>query len=150
MARMYSRKRGKSGSTKPNKEVPSWVSYSPAEVEKLILKYAKTGKSTSEIGMLLRDKYGINSVKAITGKKLGKILDENKIEREIPEDLLNLIRRMVAIKLHLEKNKKDETAKRGLILTDSKVRRLIKYYKSSKKLPKDWKLDYKRLKMYLE
>ncbi len=121
MARMYSRARGKSGSTKPNKDVPSWVSYSPAEVEKLILKYAKSGKSTSEIGMLLRDKYGINSVKAITGKKLDKILVENKITKEMPEDLLNLIRRMVSIQLHLEKNKKDETAKRGLILTDSKV-----------------------------
>ena len=52
MARMYSRKRGKSGSSKPDKAVPSWVSYSPEEVEKLILKYGKSAKSTSEIGML--------------------------------------------------------------------------------------------------
>ncbi len=147
---MYSRKRGKSGSTKPTGDMPGWVTYSAKEVEKLVLKYKKAGKSTSEIGMVLRDKYGVPDVKAITKKRIGKILDENKLGREIPEDLLNLIHRMIDLTAHLEKNHKDQTAKRGLLLTDSKVRRLIKYYKASKKLPSDWKLNRKRLKMYLE
>jgi len=150
MARMYSRDKGKSGSTKPNKEVPGWVTYTPEEVEKLVIKFKKAGKSTSEIGMILRDMYGINSVKAITSKKLGQIVAKNKLSSELPEDLLNLIRKMVEIKAHLEKNHKDETAKRGLIITSSKIRRLIKYYKGSGKLTPEWKLDYDRLKMYLE
>lgn len=151
MARMHSRKKGKSGSTRPVKaEVPSWISYKPEEVEKLVTKYRKLGKSSSEIGMILRDKYGIASIKVVTGKKLGSILKEQNLTKEIPEDLLSLIKHMVAIQTHLEKNKKDQTAKRGLILTDSKIRRVIKYYKDNKVLPKDWKLDRTRLKMYLE
>ena len=35
--------------------------------------------------------------------------------------------------------KKDMTAKRGLILTESKIRRLIKYYHNTGRLPLDWK-----------
>jgi small subunit ribosomal protein S15 len=150
MARMHSRDKGRSGSTKPNKEVPSWVKYKPTEVEKLIIKYRKAGKSSSEIGIILRDMYGINSVKAITGKKLNQIIIEKELAGELPEDLLNLIKRMVEIKAHLEKNNKDQTAKRGLILTSSKIRRLIKYYQRTGRLAPDWKLDYNRLKMYLE
>ena len=133
MARMYSRKRGKSGSTKPTTEMPGWVTYSEKEVEKLVLKYKKEGKSTSEIGMILRDKYGVPSVKSITKKRITGILKENNLTREIPEDLLNLIQRLVMLKTHLEKNHKDQTAKRGLLLTDSKIRRLIAYYQKSKK-----------------
>jgi small subunit ribosomal protein S15 len=150
MARMHSRKRGKSGSTKPTTEMPGWVTYTETEVEKLVLKYKKEGKSTSEIGMILRDKYGVPSVKAITKKRINDILEENNLKREIPEDLLNLIHRLIALKTHLEKNHKDQTAKRGLLLTDSKIRRLIKYYQKSKRLPSDWKLNRNRLKMYLE
>jgi len=150
MARMHSRDKGKSGSTKPAKRIPSWAPYKGKEVEKLVVKYAKAGKSTSEIGIILRDTYGINSIKALTKKKISEILEEKKLTKELPEDLLNLIKKMVAVKAHLEKNRQDKTAKRGLQLTSSKVMRLIKYYKRIKKLPADWKFDAKRLKMYLE
>ncbi|MBU0456753.1 MAG: 30S ribosomal protein S15 [Nanoarchaeota archaeon] len=150
MARMHSRDKGKSGSTKPIKKVPSWASYKGKDVEKLINKYAKAGKSSSEIGMILRDSYGINSVKALTGKKIVTILKENNLNKELPEDLLNVIKKITEIKRHLEKNKQDQTAKRGFLLTSSKIRRLVKYYKSTNKLPADWKLDMNRLKVYIE
>ena len=150
MARMHSRKKGKSGSSRPKSAVPSWVSYTSEEVEKLVVKYSKEGKSMSEIGMILRDKYGVPNAKAITNKSLGKIVSENGLSKEIPEDLLNLIRKLVMIQSHLEKNKKDQTAKRGFILTDSKIRRLSDYYKKTKVLSADWKLNRDRLKMYLE
>lgn len=150
MARMHSRDKGKSRSTKPVKKVPAWAPYKGNEVEKLVIKYAKAGKSTSEIGILLRDRYGIRSVKAFADKKITAILQENKLAKSLPEDLLNLIRKLVAVKQHLEKNKHDKTAKRGLQLTGSKIRRLVKYYQKSKRLPEDWKLDMERLKMYLE
>ena len=151
MARMHSRKKGKSGSSRPaSSEKPSWTNYSASEVEKLVIKYRKEAKSMSEIGMILRDKYGIPNVKTITEKTILKILEENKLHKEVPEDLLNLIRRLVSIQAHMEKNKKDMTAKRGYILTDSKIRRLVKYYKKSGTLAANWKLDKNRLKMYLE
>lgn len=150
MARMHSRKKGKSGSSKPIKKVPSWAPYKEKDVEKLVIKYAKSEKSTSEIGMILRDNYGINSVKAITGKSVSAILKEKGLLSELPEDLLNLIRKLVEIKTHREKNKQDQTAKRGFLLTNSKIRRLVKYYQSTKRLSADWKLDMDRLKVYIE
>jgi small subunit ribosomal protein S15 len=150
MARMHSRKKGKSGSTTPAKKVPSWAPFKGKEVEKLVQKYGKAGKSASEIGMILRDSYGINSVKALTDKKINGILKEQGITKELPEDLLALIRKLIDVKTHLEKNRQDQTGKRGLILTSSKIRRLIKYYKRSKVIEKDWNLDMNRLKIYLE
>lgn len=147
---MHSRAKGKSGSKKPIKVVPSWAQYKENDVEKLVVKYAKAGKSSSEIGMILRDSYGINSVKALTGKKIGSILEAKDLRKELPEDILNLIKKMIDINQHLEKNKQDETAKRGRILTSSKIRRLVKYYQATKKLPADWKLDMNRLKIYME
>ena len=55
MARMYSRKKGKAGSKKPFKSKANWVKYKPKEVELLIAKFAKTGKTGSQIGLILRD-----------------------------------------------------------------------------------------------
>ena len=150
MARMHSRDKGKSGSTKPLKKVPTWAPYKTKEVEKLVIKFARSSLSTSEIGIALRDTYGINSVKALTKKSISDILKENKLEKKLPEDLLNLIRKMIDVKQHLEKNRQDQTAKRGLQLTFSKIRRLVKYYQRTKRLPADWKFDQTRLKMYVE
>ena len=150
MARMHSRARGKSGSTKPMKKVPGWAPYKGGDVEKLILKFSKAGKSTSEIGLLLRDSYGVGSIKAATGKKTSEILEEKGLAKEIPEDLRNLIKKMVYIQRHMEKNKHDETAKRGLLLTNSKIRRLVKYYKRTERMPAEWKVNMDRLKVYLE
>ncbi len=150
MARMHSRDKGKSGSSKPIKAVPTWAPFKANEVEKLILKYAKAGKSSSEIGMILRDNYGVGNVKAIASKKITAILQDNKVATKLPEDLLNLIKKLIAVKTHFEKNRQDKTALRGVQLTSSKLRRLIGYYKKSKKLPADWQLDMNRLKMYIE
>lgn len=150
MARMHSRAKGTSGSKRPLKKIPSWAPYKEKEVEKLVVKYAKAGKSTSEIGMVLRDAYGINSIVTLTGKKITAILDENKLGKKLPEDLMNLIKKIIGLKAHQEKNKQDMTAVRGLQLTESKIRRIVKYYKATKRLPQEWKLDMDRLKMYLE
>ncbi|MBI2146261.1 30S ribosomal protein S15 [Candidatus Woesearchaeota archaeon] len=150
MARMHSRAKGKSGSKRPIKKVPSWAPYKGKEVEKLVIKYAKAGKSGSQTGMILRDSYGINSIKALTGKTITTVLEENKLQKKLPEDMISLIKKMIAIKQHLEKNKQDKTARRGLHLTLSKINRLIKYYHRTKVLPADWALDTERLKMYLE
>ncbi|HLD79028.1 MAG TPA: 30S ribosomal protein S15 [Candidatus Nanoarchaeia archaeon] len=150
MAKMHSRARGKSGSTKPIKKVQSWAPYKGTDVEKLVVKYAKAGKSSSEIGLILRDSYGIGSVKALAGKKVLAILKEKDLTKEMPEDLRNLIKKMVYIQRHMEKNKHDQAAKRGLLLTNSKIRRLVKYYQRTERLPTEWKLDMNRLKIYLE
>ncbi len=150
MARMHSGARGKSGSKKPIKRIPSWAPYKEKEVEKLVVKYAKSGKNQSEIGMILRDSYGIHSVKALSGKSVSAIQKENNITPKLPDDIIALIKRLISIHRHLETNRHDQTARRGLILTNSKIHRLVIYYKKSKTLPKNWELDQTKLKMYVE
>lgn len=151
MARMYSRKKGKSGSKKPLKKVkPVWLRYGSKETEQLVIKLAKAGKTASEIGIILRDSYGIPSVHVVTNKKITKILEENNLTKKLPFDLLALIKKEIEIMKHMDVNKKDMTAKRGLILTDSKIRRLAKYYKKTGKLSQDWTYDKKNAKLMIE
>ena len=151
MARMFSRKKGKSGSTNPvTKSVPSWVKYSAKEVELLIVKYAKEGKTPSQIGLYLRDEYGIPDVKMLLKKSVTQILDEKKLSKKLPEDLMALLKKVLAIQEHLEHNHKDEPAKRGLTLTESKILSLVRYYKKTGRVSKDWNYNPKQIKMYIE
>lgn len=145
---MHSGKRGKAGSTKPVKKTnPTWVTHKDKVVEQLILKLAKSEKTTSEIGIILRDTYGIPNVKVVTGKKITQILKENKAAPELPENLRALIVRHINLMKHMETNNHDKTAKRGAELTESKINRLVKYYKRTSKLPADWKYDRAKAKL---
>jgi len=151
MARMHSGKKGKHGSHKPVRKVPpTWLKYKPFEVEKLVLKLAKEGKTTAQIGTLLRDTYGIPSVKSITSKKITKILKENEMTPKLPEDLSNLIKRAISIDTHMSKNHHDMIAKRGLLLTESKIKRLTKYYKKIKAIPAEWKYSLDQAKFLIK
>lgn len=150
MARMHSRDKGKSGSVKPTiSKKREWVSYSNEEIEALVVKLSKKEKTLSQIGIILRDQYGIPSTKEITGKSLKNILKEKKLLPELPEELTSLIKKEIAILKHFEKNKQDRTAKRGLQLTNSKIRRLVKYYKKAGILSKDWKYDVNKAKLII-
>lgn len=150
MARMYSRKRGKSGSTKPMVKKAAWVKYKPSEIEDIIVKLAKEGHSSAKIGQMLRDQYGIPSSKIFTEEKISKILKKHEIQPEVPEELFNMIKKAVEVRSHLEKNKKDYISKRGLELAESKIRRLAKYYKKNNQLPKDWKWDPEKAKLMVK
>ena len=151
MARMYSRKRGHAGSKRPSKRtIPSWVRYKDKEVELLITKLAKEGKTSSQIGIILRDAYGIPDIKTLMKKNVTAVLKEKGLLKEIPEDIVSLIKRSILIRKHIEANKKDEAAKRGLTITESKIKKLIKYYKKSGRLPESWTYDPSNIKLYLE
>ena len=151
MARMHSRKKGKSGSSKPAKKtVPTWARHNAAEIEMIITKLAKEGNTSSEIGLVLRDSYGVPDVRTVLKKKITKVLEKKKLTPKIPEDLRNLVQRSLKIRKHLEENKMDMTAKRGLQLTESKIKRLVTYYKKTRKLPETWKYDAKSMKLLVE
>lgn len=151
MARMHSGAKGKAGSTRPlKKAVPVWARYKTKEVELLIVKLAKEGKTPSQIGVVMRDTYGVPSTRIATEKRITQILDEKKLLSKIPEDLMALIRRSIMIKKHLEDNKKDETAHLGLQLTESKIRRLVKYYKRTERIPQDWTYDPDKIRLLIE
>ena len=148
---MHSGRKGKSGSKRPlNRQVPGWVRYSDKEIEMLIVKFAKENKTSSEIGMILRDVYGVPDIKAITKKSITKILKEKDLTSELPEDLIAIMRKLIAVKQHVANNKQDMSAKRGYQLTEAKIKRLIKYYKRVGRIPVKWKYDVTKLKMYTE
>jgi len=145
---MHTSSKGKSGSKKPvSTTSPSWLKLKKDEVVALVLKLAKKDNSTSQIGLILRDSYGVPDVKIITGKSISEILADNKLSPEVPEDIQNLIKRAVSVRKHMDSNKKDMASKRGLQLIESKIRRLEKYYKKSGKLPATWKYNPEKARL---
>ena len=144
---MHSRKKGKSGSTRPARlEKPVWVELSAEEVENEVVKLARKGYSKSRIGVLLRDSHGIPLVRVVTGKSISQILEENGIESPLPEDLTDLIKKALNLRKHLETNHKDLESRKGLQRTESKIYRLINYYKKKKALAKDFKYDVEKIR----
>jgi len=141
MARMHSKKRGRSGSRKSKfKTLPAWVRQSKDDVFALVEKYAKEGASGAAIGQKLRDEHGVPSVKLVTGKTISQILAEKNLAGKYPADMLDLIRRAVAMRRHLKENSRDSFNKQKLVHVESKIKRLVRYYRG-KKLPSDWAYD---------
>src|SRR3989338_1831904 len=85
---------------------------SAENIEKIIVDLAKKGTSPSQIGIILKEKYGIQKMKVL-GKKITKILDENKVEYKTDLDFVN--RRISKINDHAQKNKQDKRAGRELV-----------------------------------
>ncbi len=138
MARLYSGKRGSSGSTRPvSRRPPAWFKYEPEEVEALVLKLSKEGNTPSLVGQILRDKYGIPLVSQVAGRRLEHMIPEDS-RAKIPEDLENLLKKATSATRHLEKNRKDYPNKRDLALIESKIHRLVSYYRKIGRIPKDW------------
>lgn len=151
MAKMHSRARGKSGSNRPLITTqPSWTPLQKKELEMLVIKLAKEGNSPSKIGLMLRDSYGIPDARPVLGRNITRLLEEKSLAPKLPEDLQALMRRSVLLRKHLELNRQDQPAKRGLLLTESKIKRMAKYYKAIKRLALDWKYDPEKIKLVTE
>ena len=150
MSRMYSRKRGKSGSRKPTERKMPWVKYKKEEIEEIVVKLAGKGMGSAEIGLVLRDKYGIPSVRDYSKARIARIMKKHSVYTPMPEDIFNLMKRAVELRNHMSKNSHDYTSKRGLELTESKIRRLAKYYKERKILPHDWKYDAEKARLLVK
>ena len=151
MARRYSRRKGRSGSKKPLlKTKQTWLRYKPKEIEMIIVKLAKEGKNASQVGIALRDIYGIPDVRTAVGKRMAAIIADKQLTPRLPDDMTSLIRRSLQIRKHMEENKKDMTAKRGMQLTDAKINAPAKYYKERGPVALEWKYDPETVKVYLE
>jgi small subunit ribosomal protein S15 len=144
MARMYSHRRGKSGSVKPIiKAKPEWVQMPPEDIKRLVVSLYKEGNTKSLIGAILRDNYGIPSVKLATGATITEILKEAKEDPFYGEDLKLLTLKAERLRKHLDRYKSDKLNVHNLQLIESKIRRLSKYYKRIGVLPKGWKYEPK-------
>lgn len=140
MARIHAHTRGQSHSTRPtSKNAPSWVAENPAQLSALILQLSKEGLMPSEIGVKMRDEYGIPLIKPILGKKVTALLAENDIKKDMPEDLDHLVRKSLALQRHLRTHNSDHRNVRSLELIEAKIHRLSKYYKRTGKLQQNWK-----------
>lgn len=149
MGRLHTHRHGKSHTIRPvTLRAPSWITLSPKEIEELVVKYSKDGLSPSQIGLKLRDQHSIPLIKSITKKSLGKILEENNLQAEMPEDLDNIVKKAVGLQKHLKANKGDNRNVRSLELIEAKVHRLSVYYKRIKRIPENWK--YKSVVAQLE
>jgi len=141
MARLHSRKKGRSGSKKPlARSARAWVKIPEEQVRSLIEKLYKEGRQPAVIGQVLRDQMGVPSVRALLGKPLSKVLEELNLKQEYPADLIALIRRAVGLRKHLKANTRDTLNKIKLGHIESKIKRLVAYYRG-KKLPAGWKYD---------
>ncbi|SFR44269.1 SSU ribosomal protein S15P [Halogeometricum rufum] len=146
MARMHTRRRGQSGSDRPvADEPPEWSDVDADDIESRVVELAEQGHEPSQIGLKLRDEgvkgTPVPDVKLATGKKVTTILEENDAAPELPEDLRNLMERAIRLREHMEENPQDKQNKRALQNTESKIRRLVNYYRGDE-LDEDFTYSY--------
>jgi small subunit ribosomal protein S15 len=154
MARMHSRRRGSSGSDRPTAdEPPEWSDVDEDAIEERVVELAEEGHDPSQIGLKLRDEgvqgTPVPDVKLATGKKVTEILEENEITPDFPEDLRNLMERAVRLRDHMDEHPGDAQNKRALQNTESKIRRLVDYYRGDK-LDAEFTYEYDEAKELLE
>ena len=117
---------------------PEWVTTDTGEFTTQAIQLARGGLSAAQVGMTLRDSYGVPSIRAITGKRMTEVLTAGGIKAELPDDLQSLLKRVVHLQRHLAQHPKDLANRRGLSLMESRIRRLARYYRQRKVLPADW------------
>lgn len=151
MARMHSKGKGTSGSSKPNNDTaPSWSESDKGTVEELILKYANEGHSSAKIGSLLRDMHAVPDVRLVMGERISQTLSRNNLDSTYPEDMMNLMRKALSLIDHLSSNKKDLHNRRQLELCESRVRRLAKYYVRTGRISSTWTYKRDQLRLMVE
>ena len=139
MSRIHSGRKGRAGSHRPYPlSKPEWVTVSSEETVEQAVQLAKTGLSAAQVGLALRDSFGVPTARLLTGKRLGASLAEHGIRPEIPDDLQALLKRVVHLQRHLATHPKDRSNRRGLSLMESRIRRLAAYYRERKLLPANW------------
>jgi len=142
MGRMHSGGKGISKSALPyRRSVPQWLKMSAEDIKEETYKMARQGLTPSRIGINLRDRFGIAQARFAAGNKILRILRAKGMAPEIPEDLYCLMKKALSIRKHLERNRKDTDAKYRLILVESRIHRLARYYKKKEQLPPNWKYD---------
>ena len=149
VGRLHSHRHGQSHSIRPTAlKSPNWVKQTHEEIEELIVKYAKEGLTTSQIGVKLRDQHAIPLVRPIIKKSVKQVLEEKGIKSEMPEDLNNIVNKALGLQKHLRTHKSDRRNVRSLELLEAKVHRLSSYYKKIGRIPDTWK--YKSVIAQLE
>ena len=80
MGRMQCKGKGKgisSAVTPFKRRSARWVAHTPRSISELIVTMAKKGMSPSQIGVTIRDKEAVPSIKLLTGSKIVRLLKKN-------------------------------------------------------------------------
>src|SRR3989339_271530 len=151
MARLHSKKKGKSGTKRPKTKIaPDFVSMEPEEIKSTIRELTKENVPQAKIGLILRDKYGVASVRAIMGMTISQFLKKENMTPEYPDDLLNLIKKAVRMRNHLKSKKKDLRNKVKLTHVESKIHRLVIYYSKKGRIPEGWRYDPEKVALLVK
>lgn len=80
MGRIQSKGKGKgisSAVTPFKRRSVKWISHTPKSISDLIVTMAKKGLSPSQIGVAIRDKEAVPSIKLLTGQKIVRLLKKH-------------------------------------------------------------------------
>ena len=107
---------------------PLWLKMKEEELKKIIKELAKKYQP-AQIGLILRDQYGIPTTR-LYGKKLAQYLKELNLPAN--KELENIKKKLERIKEHLKTNITDKKAKHKLQKAQSKVSKARKYFNKKK------------------
>ncbi|THU84828.1 hypothetical protein K435DRAFT_927079 [Dendrothele bispora CBS 962.96] len=95
----------------------AWLKTTPEEIVDQIIKLARKGLTPSQIGVTLRDSHGIPR-------------SASSLETKFFVSLRSLA--PLAVRKHLEIDREDKDSKFRLILVESRIHRLARYYNTFK------------------
>jgi small subunit ribosomal protein S15 len=151
IAKLHSKKKGKAGTKRPKSNtVPEWSEAKKAEVKEIALRMAKEGVSPTKIGLTLRDQHAIPNVKALLGMGLADFLRSENALPELPEDLMNLMKKVVRMQEHHKLIKGDTSNRVKMSHVESKIARLVKYYSSKGRIPAGWKYNREKVALLVK
>lgn len=126
---MYSNGHGKSKSSKPFSTAPP-THITQDQVTEIIIDLSKKGKTGAEIGKILRDVHGVGHITNIADCTMLEFLKKNNIAPQIPDDVRAIEKKCLSIYNHIKKEWNDKTARYRLKHKESRLHRLVRYYKT--------------------
>jgi small subunit ribosomal protein S15 len=108
---------------------PVWLKLSEEEVKKIIAQLSEK-YAPAQIGLILRDQYGVPTTK-VYGKKLSAYFKE--LGKDYHAELTNASEKVEKMKEHMVKNKTDKKAKHKYQKAVSHFNALKKYTEKRKK-----------------
>ena len=108
--------------TKTELKKPTWLKYTKEEVVAIVKKLAEKDITSEKIGLILRDQYGIPSVR-LYGIKMKEAMEDKFQE----PTTLNLDKKLKKIIDHFKKNKQDKKSERALVITKAKLKKRTDY-----------------------
>ena len=92
------------------------------EFEKIVLDLAKKGMTTEKIGLVLKKEHGIKKAKKEFGVRISSILKKNDLYKSANK--INVTNKITTLKKHINKNIHDYSAKKALIMHESRIRKI--------------------------